>query len=142
MPEINEVLQKAIEAEQDAYDQYMKAREMVDSQAAMDLLDTLAQEELQHKRMLEEYKMRIIDRSPDTHHVDLQGLELTPTNELNELKEILQCAIAREDAERACYLALQESMDDPTLKELFASLANEEAEHKKRVKEAFANLFE
>ena len=145
--EYDQIIEAAISAEQYAHDLYMKAHSLAKSKIAKDLLLMLAGEELTHKQALEKL---YLEKKGDTEISPLQDplqdlgftqrLQLTPLNELQELKHILKVAIEREEHERLAYQNLMKAVDDPKLKQIFEKLSMEETRHKALLEKEFSSV--
>ena len=132
------ILDFAIEKEQDAVDFYTELAGKVAAQHMRDLLRGFAKEEQRHKTRLQQVKegsmnlfvskkvtdLKIADYLPD---VDVAGA--AGESEI-DYQDALIMAMQREKAAFKLYSDLSTTTEDAGLKELFLSLAQEEAKHK------------
>ena len=132
MNSIDEILDYAIEREQEAVDFYTdlagRGKDWM-----RDLLMGFAQEEAQHKGKLMAVKKGKKLLSSKSRVTDLKIadylVEVEPTDDIN-LQDALILAMKREKAAFRLYSDLAARVDDAELRELFLGLAQEEAKHK------------
>ena len=129
----DEVVEFAIEKEQQAVDDYTAASKTVTRSHIRDMLLEFAAQEEAHKQ-----KLLSIDRSaveeasivgiPDLKIADYSdNVELTPDMDYQDL---LAVAMKREQKAHNLYSTLASNSSEPDLKQLFEMLAQEEAKHK------------
>ena len=131
----NELLDFAIQGEQEAHDFYMDLAERVERPAMKKLLTQFAREEAGHKKKLENIKKGkqsfpyaddVVDLKIADYLVDIEAKgDLT-------YQEALILAMKREKAAFKLYTDLAALTADKDLKIIFQSLAQEEAKHKLR----------
>jgi rubrerythrin len=133
---VDEILDFAIDREQEAHDYYMELAKRA-GRPGMDLLFTqFAAEELGHKKKLESIKAG--KRVPGTAQkvLDLKIAEyVVDVDDRGEdlgLQDALILAMKREKAAFRLYTDLAASVDDEEIKTVFLGLAQEEAKHKLR----------
>ncbi len=135
--DIQEILDFAISKEKEAADFYTTAAKEETMSGAKEMLKEFAQEELKHKKLLEEFKVKgfasgiadykfkwIVDIKRSNYAVDLEYHKGMTYNEL------LMLAMKREEKALALYNELQAKSDTPEGKKLFKMLCQEEAKHK------------
>ncbi len=132
---INDILDFAIKAEQDAVDFYTGLSKQTANAEMTAVFHQFAREEMGHKSRL----MRIREEG-------LIKVERTPVSDLRisdyvadvhpypgmTYREALVVAMKREKAAFKLYLNLSEKVDTAEMKQLFISLAQEESRHKLR----------
>jgi rubrerythrin len=133
----DEILDYAIEREQEAHDYYMDLASRSQRPGMKQTFTQFAGEELGHKKRLEGIKQgklmvaasprRIQDLKIAEYVVDVDdsGGELS-------MQDALILAMKREKASFRLYSDLADAIDDPNLKSTFLMLAQEEAKHKLR----------
>lgn len=134
---VQEVIDYAIEKEQEAHDFYMAASEQESFSGSKQMLKEFAQEELKHKRMLEDLGTKGVDKGikdykwkwiPDIKRSDYAvELEYTPGM---SYKDMLMLAMKREEKALELYNKLQDMSQEEDAKTLFKMLCQEEAKHK------------
>ena len=65
---------------------------------------------------------------------------LTPVDEFNDLKELLKFAIRQEIKAYRKYMQLSDSINENKAKELLNTIANEELQHEKQLKDLLEEL--
>lgn len=129
----DEVIQFAIDGEQEAIDAYTTASEMVNRASVRDMLLGLAKQEMGHKRKLEQIdRERVEDAAiaevPDLKLSDyMDDVTVTPGM---DYQDVLTVAIKREERSNNLYTTLASNTHDADLRHLFDFLAREEAAHK------------
>jgi rubrerythrin len=131
----DEILDYAIDREQEAHDFYIDLAEKVDQPGMKDLFKEFAAVEMGHKNTLESIKKGKTLLKSSEKVLDLKIAEyvvdVDPNEELDYQKALI-LAMKREKAAFRLYLDLARSTDDPEVKKTFEALANEEAKHKLR----------
>ncbi len=131
----DELLDFAIQGEQEAHDFYMDLADRVERPAMKKLLIQFAREEAGHKKKLEgikkgsrsfPYADDVVDLKIADYLVDIEA-----TGDLT-YQEALILAMKREKAAFRLYTDLAGLTSDKDLKIVFQSLAQEEAKHKLR----------
>jgi rubrerythrin len=130
-----DILNFAIEAEQDAFEFYSKLASGATSEQMKMVFEQFAQEESGHKAKL----LKILETGmvEMTHEkvADLKIADYTVSVEANEnmtYQDALIVAMKKEKAAFRLYLALSERAPSASLKDLFMMLATEESKHKLR----------
>ena len=132
---IEEILDFAMQAEQEAVDFYTQlAERMNNKQMQMVFLD-FAREEVDHKARLQRIKdERMFDLEVDVVQ-DLKISDYTTSGkpaENMEYADALLLAMKKEKAAFKLYTTLAERTESPSLKNIFLALASEESKHKLR----------
>ena len=131
-----EILKQAVVKEQESFEFYKNALEIVKDAGAIQLLDELAKEELSHKERLENFKPG-----------DLKDVELKKINDLriadflvedditdkSGFQGVLIKAMKKEQKAYEFFSGMIDAIDDPDVRRLFEILANEELEHKNKL---------
>ena len=146
MPEITleEVIGQAIEREEDSFAFYEHLRGAVLDTVSKDTLDFMAKEELQHKRILEQYKKGELGQDALSLRkvVDALVVEALGHSEITEVmdhKDIFLVAAQREKASHEFYMNLAQLQPEGELKSLFLKLAQEELVHKEKAEYLYCN---
>ena len=131
----DELLDFAIQGEQEAHDFYIDLADRVERPAMKKLLKQFAREEAGHKKKLESIKKgsRSFPYADDVVDLKIADylVEVEPTGDLT-YQEALILAMKREKAAFKLYTDLAALTSDKDLKIVFLSLAQEEAKHKLR----------
>ncbi len=129
----HEILQFAIEKEMGAYNLYTMCREVAKYSGAKELFAELAEEEEEHRKLLERVSAEktypekldpVLDLRISDYLIDVQ---CQPDS---SYADILRLVMKNEEHSVKLYKDLKESCVEQDLKRLFQFLANEEAKHK------------
>ena len=142
---VEEVIQRAIEGEVDAYTLYSNAKEVVTQIPSKKVLGDLAADELQHKEKLEALlegdtatlvakPQRIIDLKIGDH------LVAEPLGPDSDLQSVLIVASHREKASHDFYSAMARIAANQTSRQLFEWLAAEELGHKNKIESLYDDI--
>lgn len=132
-----QALEFAIGKEAEAYHFYMALADRVDNPKMRRELENLAEEELEHKAKLELEVMKLgltvatelkPGRSGDGYILSDRDAGLLDI----DYKDMLQLAIAKEDAAFRIYVNMAGNAPDEESREMLLSLAQEEVRHKMR----------
>ena len=132
---VEDILKYAIEKEQDASDFYSGLAAKMDKPHMKKVFESFAKEEQGHKKKLEgikagDYAMPSQQKVTDLKIGDnLSEVEMKPDL---DFQDALILAMKAEKAAYKLYNSLAEATDDEKTKNLFLSLAQEEAKHKLR----------
>jgi rubrerythrin len=135
MTTFDSILDFAIEEEQKAVEFYSELAAMASSDEMRDVFEEFAQEEVKHKAKLMDVKETGITNMPPENVADLKiadyiiNVKASPNM---SYQEALVVAMNKEKAAFRLYTTLSERAADQGLKDLFASLAQEESKHKLR----------
>lgn len=135
MTTFDTILDFAIEEEQKAVEFYSELAGQASSDEMRDVFEEFAQEEVKHKMMLMEVKETGITNMPPENVADLKITEYIVNVKASpnmSYQDALVVAMKKERAAFMLYTSLSERASDTILKELFASLAQEELKHKLR----------
>lgn len=132
---IHEILDFAMQSEQDAVDFYTSLAEKMQNEEMKDVFLQFAREEVGHKARLQKIKDEgLFDMEADKVN-DLKIADYVVhagTSEDMEYRDALVLAMKREKAAFKLYTKLSERTDRPELKTVFQALAVEESKHKLR----------
>jgi rubrerythrin len=132
---IDEILEFAINAEQEAVDFYTSLSGRSKNEEMKRVFTDFAGEEMKHKKMLLEVKENNSFRLPEGKVKDLKISDymanIRPTPDMT-YPDALVLAMKKEKDAFRLYLLLSEETPDPVMKSLFLSLAQEESRHKLR----------
>jgi len=136
---IQEIITRAIDFEQDAYEFYINAIRMVKHQHIKDALQDLADQEVEHKIKLQKLRDGDLDAVIPATSKTIQDLKLAeylvlPTLDENAtFQDILLVAMHREKSSFDFYTTMAQMTKDEATKKLFEFLAQEELKHKNKV---------
>jgi rubrerythrin len=143
MPEehttVEGIIQRAIQVEEDAYNFYAGASEMVKLPHVKEMLSELAGEEVKHKEKLEELlagdTAQIVAAKQSQKIQDLKLADYLVASPLNgdaTIQDVLMAAMQREKNAHEFY-KLMAGLASEAVKNLFQFLAQEELKHKNKV---------
>ena len=130
---VDEILDYAIQAEQDAVDLYTGLAKTTKSPSARVAFKAFAAEEATHKKKLKTVKKGKTFLNSKQQVLDLKISDYTVAGELGDqpdYQEVLLFAMQQEKAAFKLYTHLANKTDVPEIKELLLGLAQEEAKHK------------
>lgn len=131
-----EILDYAIEKEEEAHQFYLDWSKKIESENMQELFSSFADEELKHKEKLLRVKSGGTFKPSSQKITDLKIVDylvdITPTPEM-DYQEALIVAMKREKASFRLYSDLAAMSESDTMHELFTALAQEEAKHKLRL---------
>ncbi len=135
--DLNEILDFAIEKEQEAADFYTEASEQEAMSGSRDMLKEFAGEELKHKQMLEDLKTGKVDDSIKEYKLkwitDIKRSDYLTDLEYEKgmsYRDMLLLAMKREEKALKLYNDLLDNAESEEAKKLFQILCQEEAKHK------------
>lgn len=132
---IDEILDFAIQSEQDAVYFYSKLARKAKTKDMEDIFEEFAQEEVKHKARLLDIKEKGSFEVSDEKVADLQIADYTtkvqPSDDMS-YQDALVLAMQKEKAAFKLYSNLAERAPNDEMKALFQSLAMEESKHKLR----------
>jgi rubrerythrin len=137
---IEQILRQAIRFEEDAYNFYTGAVEMVERPHIRQALVDMAAEEVKHKKQLQDLlagdTTKIVSLRKQGQIQDLKLAEYLVPRPLEagaSLQDVLIVAMHREKSSNEFYSTMAEVADDGSAKSLFEFLAQEELVHKNKV---------
>jgi rubrerythrin len=132
---VDEILDYAIQREQEAHDFYLDLAGKMDRPGMKETFTQFAGEELGHKKKLESIKegKRLLPAQAKVMNLKIAEytVEVDPGDELDYQRALI-LAMKREKASYKLYTDLAEAVEEAELKATFLALAQEEAKHKLR----------
>lgn len=132
---IDDILDFAIDAEQEAVDFYNQLAENSKTEDMRSVFTSFAQEEINHKARLTTIKKEGVFQIDSEKIADLKIADYTvnvkPTPEMS-YQDALVLAMNKEKAAFKLYSALANRANSDEMKNIFMSLAQEESKHKLR----------
>ena len=132
---LDEILDFAIEREQEAHDFYVDLAEKAKQSSMKEVFAGFASEELGHKHKIQAIKEGKRDFAPTKAVMDLKisnyVVDVEPDGDL-DYQHTLILAMKREKAAFRLYSDLAAAVDDDSIKTAFLALAQQEAKHKLR----------
>ena len=145
---LENILGVAIQREEAAAALYRDTAEQVETGPVQVLLKELEQQEVGHKRRLQQLLDKgTFRRISAVQRKQVEDLKLTdylveePLEPDTDLQDVLIVAGKREKASHDLYNGLAQVTDEPEVNELFRFLANEELGHKHRIETMYEELF-
>ncbi len=130
---IKSILEKAAEKENESYLMYKDVAGRAKDAQTRTILDKFAEEELKHKRVLENYNIKSLDNQ-EMKDMDRYGVSEYFTggslDENSDFKDVLVYAAKREKLACEFYDKMKRAVTDGDLKRLFDWLSKEESKHK------------
>ncbi len=133
MNTVDEILDYAIDQEQQAADFYASLAERAEKAGMKQVLLDFSEEEKRHKALLLEVKTGERELSPGQEVLDLKISDYLVEVEAGEdisYQDALIVAMKRERAAFELYSDMAEKVPESHLKDVFVGLAKEEAKHK------------
>lgn len=138
--EIQQILKRAIQFEEQARDFYRGAAEMVKQPHIQGVLRDLAKEEAKHKERLETLlagnteALVAVQKRGEIQDLKLAEYLVAPLLDANaSFQDVLVVAMHREGASHEFYSTMATITDQPATRDLFDYLAQEELAHKNKV---------
>ncbi len=132
---IDEILDFAIESEQNAVNFYTGLTAKATSPQMKETFEQFAREEMSHKARIMKIKEEKVFEHQDETILDLKISDYvikTETSAVSTYQDALVLAMQREKAAFKLYSKLAAKAESPELKKLFNALAQDEAKHKLR----------
>lgn len=131
----HEIIEFAINAEQEAVDFYITLQESSDNLRMKEVFRSFAEEEMKHKVRLVNIRDMSLFELPAENIRDLKigdyMVDVVPSADMN-YADALILAMKKEKKAFSLYLMLSERIQDPVLRDIFLGLAQEESKHKLR----------
>lgn len=132
---INEILDFAIQQEQEAVDFYLQLAEQMKNPLMKETFQEFAQEEVSHKAKLQKIKEEGNFELPAENVLDMKisdyVVNANPSPKM-EYRDALILAMKKEKAAFKLYTSLAQRAPSEAIKNLFLGLAQEESKHKLR----------
>lgn len=133
MNTVDEILDYAIDQEQQASDFYADVAERAETAGMKKLMLDFSEEEMRHKKLLLEVKAGEHELTPEQEVLDLKivdyMVEVEATDNIS-YQDALIIAMKRERAAYQLYTDMASKIPQSHLKEVLEGLAKEEAKHK------------
>ncbi len=130
---VEEILDFAIEQEQKAHDLYVEVAETVKRPGLKDTLLGMAEMEMGHRQKLEAIKSGrlpgFVQEKVENLRIADALVDVKPVPNMT-YQEVLLLAMKAEQRANELYLGLAEATGDPSLRQVFSGLAQEELKHK------------
>ena len=145
MNSINEILDFAIENEEESYSYYLRMSERSNDKVMKEVFLEFAAEEKIHKERLIIIKENRYIENNEKIKEDLYEEESVTYEDLNpsitlSYRQALTIAIQKEQASYKLYKMLANNASSTYIKSLFNSLAEEEAKHRNRFQQEYDNF--
>ena len=142
---IEEILDFAIEREDDAARFYLEVAEKIDKPALQQTFKDFAKEEYKHKAMIQDMKKGKTTEFIEEKVLDLKISDLVedvPSLDIDfDYQKVLILAMKREKGAYILYTNLANMSDNPDVKNIFKILAQEEAKHKLFFEVEYDNIY-
>ena len=139
-----EIIDTAIEREEDAYRFYMDLHEKIDDSGVKDTLAWIADEEKQHKAFLVNYRdgkysmTSLLKRDVTSYHI-AESQEEPEIDENMQSQEVFLVAAHREERSHRFYSELADLHAHGETRSMLEKMANEELKHKEKMEYLYAN---
>lgn len=142
--QLSEIIDLAIQREEEAYDFYMNIHNKLEDPSIKDTVKFIAKEEKKHKAFLVNYRNG--DYGPDalrmTDVVEYKIAEYLEEPEITKetkREDVYLIASHRESRSHQFYTKLAKMHDQGDLKDMLLKMANEELKHKEKMEYLYAN---
>lgn len=133
MNTVDEILDYAIEQEQQAADFYKDVAQRATTAGMKEILLDFSEEEMRHKKILQDVKAGDHELTPEQEVLDLKITDYLVEVEASEnisYQDALIIAMKKERAAYHLYSNMAEKIPESHLREIFIGLAKEEEKHK------------
>lgn len=145
MADIKEIIQYAIQKEIEAYNLYAGFVDKTKNPAAKKLLEELAEEELEHKSILQAISK--VEELLEFKFEPIQDLKLSdhlltpPIDENSDIQAVLAFAMKAEKAVYELYTQMSKAANEGKDSTIFQNLANMELIHKNKLESLYDDMF-
>ncbi|MBW1692955.1 MAG: ferritin family protein [Deltaproteobacteria bacterium] len=141
---ISEVIDKAIQREEEAYTFYMELFDQIEDQSAKDTLEWVAAEEKKHKQFLIDYREGKFGskalRKSDVVHYNIAEYQEEPEIAKDMQREgVFLVASHREKRSHQFYMGIADMHPTGEVRDMLIRMANEELKHKEKMEYLYAN---
>ncbi len=139
----DEIMKQAIIKEQESFEFYRDALNIVKDAGAIQLIDELAKEELEHKNKLENFKPEDLKDYELKKIRDLRIADFLVDDEITDktgFQGVLIKAMKKEQHAYEFFTRMVDSVDDKDVKRLFEIMANEELSHKNKLEKYYDDV--
>lgn len=140
---VDEIIKQAVVKEQESFEFYKNALEVVTDAGARQLIDELAKEELGHKSQLENFKPGDLKDYELKKIRDLRISDFLVEKEITDqsgFQGVLIKAMKKEQHAYEFFNKMVETVDDADVKKLFEVMANEELGHKNKLEKYYDDV--
>ncbi|MBN1326578.1 MAG: ferritin family protein [Candidatus Cloacimonetes bacterium] len=133
-----------IKREKEAHEFYRFAESKVNDKAIRSIFHQLAEEELNHKKILEKFRnnpelpARI--KAPDVNYFLAEETDLPDLNDKMTPAQALALAMKKEQQAVQFYQKLAENSSDPDVKNICLDIASMELGHKQKLENAYVDI--
>ncbi len=134
--DVKELIIKAAEEEEKSYRFYMEAIDITKDSASKVWLKELADEEVKHKEMLQNFDTSKVTKFEPDETQDLHITEYLIDKDVTDIKDfqdVLIVAMKKEQQAYNFYVSMSQSSDNEDMKNLCRILAQEELKHKHKI---------
>ncbi len=134
--DVKELINRAAEEEDKSYKFYMDAIDLTKDAAAKVWLRELAEEEIKHKDMLQNFDTSKITKFEPGKIQDLHITEFLVDKDVTDIKDfqdVLIVAMKKEQKSYNFYVSMAQSSDNVDMRDLCRILAQEELKHKHKI---------
>lgn len=134
--DLQEIIKQAAQQEDIAYKFYMDSLKYAKDAASKVWIKELAEEELKHKEMLQNFDVSKIKKFKPAKIQDLHITEYLVDKDVTKIKDfqdVLIVAMKKEQKSYNFYVSLAQSADSQDMKKLCRILAQEELKHKHKL---------
>jgi len=141
---VSEVIDKAIQREEEAYRFYMELYDQIDDKSAKDTLEWVAGEEKKHKAFLVDYRegkygSKTLRMSDVVHYKIAEYQEDPEIAKDMKREDVFLVASHRESRSYQFYSELAEMHPRGEVRDMLDRMANEELKHKEKMEYLYAN---
>lgn len=140
---VDEIIKQAVIKEQESFEFYRDALEIVTDAGARQLIDELAKEELGHKNKLENFKPEDLKDYELKKIRDLRISEFLVEDDITDqtgFQGVLIKAMKKEQQAYEFFTSMIAAIEDDNVKKLFEIMANEELDHKNRLEKYYDDV--
>ena len=132
-----EIIKYAIMREEEALQFYTSLKDFTDNPEILDLLEILIAEEAKHKSLLEFEIMKngtVVHDKEVQNYIPREMIQQYGIQDTLTLEQLIEIAIQKEVLSSRLYIDLARLVKDPDEEEIFIELAQQELEHKLKLR--------
>ena len=140
--QLKEIIQFAVDNEVDAYEFYRDAAERLEEEGLKETFKDLAEEELEHKKFLEDFlisKTDEINIKAEADYKVAETVEKPPLEADMSFADAIALAMKNEEEAMDMYQQLADACIDQKEKDIFLGLRDMEKMHKTRLEDIYVN---
>lgn len=141
--DVKELIHQAADEEDKSYKFYTDAIKLTEDAAAKIWLKELADEEIKHKNMLQDFDTSGISKFAPGEVQDLHITEFLVDKDVADIKtfqDVLIVAMKKEQKAYHFYVSMAQSSDNEDMRNLCRILAHEELKHKHRIEQYYDDM--